>query len=127
MSLSNKLSKKLINMLSAQLSKKESNVASVLGKGCAMQCGFKEGYLRGKCKLKPCASGMWSQEKMVAANGALLLHLPLQNHMLVDEDATACAGCRGAWRLSRRIRHAHVPLVHHGSCAGAGEGRARSG
>ena len=81
-SLSNKLSEKLINMLSAQLSKKESNVASALGKGCAMQCGFKEGYVRGECKRKPCAIGMWSREKVVAANGALLLHLPLQNHVL---------------------------------------------
>ena len=72
-SLSNKLSKKLINMLSAQLSKKESNVASVLEKGCAMQSGFKEGYLRGKCKRKPCVNGLWCQEKMVAAIEALAI------------------------------------------------------
>ena len=72
-SLSNKLSEKLINMLSAQLSKKESNVASMLGKDCTMHCGFREGYLRGKCKRKPCVNGLWCQEKMVAAIEALAI------------------------------------------------------
>ena len=62
-------------MLSAQLSNKESNVASRLRKGYAVHGGFKEGYLRGECERKPCTNGMWCLEKMEAANGALLLHL----------------------------------------------------
>ena len=74
-SLRNKLQGKLTNMLSAQLSNKESNVASRLRKGYAVHGGFKEGYLRGECERKPCTNGMWCPEKMEAANGALLLHL----------------------------------------------------
>ena len=101
-SLRNKLQGKLTNMLSAHLSKKGSNVASMLGKDCAMRGGSKEGCLRGECKRKPCTNGMWCQEKVVAANGALLLHLPLQNHGLGNDHAAARVAGRGVRRAARR-------------------------
>ena len=74
---SNMLPKVPSNMLSAKLSKEESNVASMAERVRAAPGSFRDEYLRIGCGRKPKEIGMWSPEKVLVANGASLQHFPI--------------------------------------------------
>jgi hypothetical protein len=73
--LSNKLQKKLMHMLGAHLNKNERAMLQACWERIA-RCvaASRKGILRGECDRKPCANGMWCQEKVIAASGAFQLH-----------------------------------------------------